>query len=58
MTEAQNILREEFHYDFSLPYVCRLVRELGFNYGKPRPKFNKEPENAEEILKKTSKKQI
>lgn len=58
MTAAQNILRNEFHYDFSLPYVCRLVRDLGFNYGKPRPKFNKEPENAEEILKKTSKKQI
>ena len=49
MTDAQNILRDEFKLDFSLPYVCRLVRDLGFNYGSPRPKFKEEPENAEEI---------
>lgn len=53
MTDAKNILRDEFDLDFSLPYVCKLVRDLGFNYGSPRPKFNEEPENAEEILKKT-----
>lgn len=57
MTDAQNILSEEFNLDFTLPYVCRLVRDLGFNYGSPRPKFKEEPENAEEILKKTLKKQ-
>lgn len=57
MTEAQNILRDDFNLDFTLPYVCKLVRELGFNYGSPRPKFKEEPENAEEILKKTLIKQ-
>ena len=58
MTEAQHILKEEIGHDFSLPYVCKLVRDLGFNYGSPRPEYKEEPENAEEILKKTSKKQI
>lgn len=53
MTDAQNILSDKFDLNFSLPYVCRLVRDLGFNYGSPRPKFKEEPENAEEILKKT-----
>ena len=58
MTDAQNILRDEFELDFSLPYVCKIVRNLGFNYGSPRPKFKEEPENAEEILKKTLKMQM
>lgn len=58
MTDAQNILRDEFELDFSLPYVCKIVRDLGFNYGSPRPKFKEEPENAEEILKKTLKWQM
>ena len=58
MTDAQKILRDDFDLNFSLPYVCKLVRDLGFNYGSPRPKFREEPENAEEILKKTSSKQM
>lgn len=57
MVEAQNILRDDFKLDFTLPYVSKLVRDLGFNYGSPRPKFKEEPENAEEILKKTLMKQ-
>lgn len=58
MTDAQNILREDFGLNFTLSYVCRLVRKLGFNYGSPQPRFKEEPDNAEEILKKTTKKQM
>lgn len=53
MTDAQRILKEDFGIEFSLPHVCNIVRQLGFNYGKPRPKFREAPENGEEILKKT-----
>lgn len=52
MTDAQIILKEEFKIEFSLPHVCSIVRDLGFNYGKPRPKFKEAPENNEELLKK------
>ena len=52
MTDAQRILKEKFGIVFSLPHVCNIVRQLGFNYGKPRPKFREAPENGEEILKK------
>ena len=53
MTDAQRILKDDFGIEFSLPHVCNIVRQLGFNYGKPRPKFREAPENGEEILKKT-----
>ena len=48
-------LKDDFGIEFSLPHVCNIVRQLGFNYGKPRPKFREAPENGEEILKKTLK---
>ena len=53
MTDAQRILKEDFGIEFSLPHVCNIVTQLGFNYGKPRPKFREAPENGEQILKKT-----
>ena len=56
MTDAKHIIKEEYGVDYSLPYVCRLIRSLGFNYGKPRPKYGEAPENNKIILKKTSKK--
>ena len=58
ITDAKNILRDEFNLDYSLSYVGRLIKKLGYNYGSPRVKFKEEPENAEEILKKTLKKQM
>ena len=58
MTDVQNILANEMDIHFSLTYVCQIVRDLGFNYGKPRPKFKEAPENNKEILKKTLMKQI
>ena len=58
MTDVQNILADEMDIHFSLTYVCQIVRDLGFNYGKPRPTFKEAPENNKEILKKTLQKQI
>ena len=58
MTDVQNILSEDMGIHFSLTYVCQIVRNLGFNYGKPRPTFKEAPENKEEIFKKTLRKQI
>ena len=58
MTDVQNILAEDIDIHFSLTYVCQIVRDLGFNYGKPRPTFKEAPENKEEIFKKTLRKQI
>ena len=58
MTDVQNILAEDMDIHFSLTYVCQIVRNLGFNYGKPRPTFKEAPENNEEIFKKTLRKQI
>lgn len=57
MTDIQRILADEMGINFSLTYVCRIVRDLGFNYGKPRPLFKEAPENKEEIFKKTLQKQ-
>ena len=58
MTDVQNILAEDMDIHFSLTYVCQIVRDLGFNYGKPRPTFKEAPKNKEEIFKKTLRKQI
>lgn len=58
MTDVQNMLAEDMDIHFSLTYVCQIVRDLGFNYGKPRPTFKEAPENKEEIFKKTLRKQI
>ena len=57
-TDVQKILAEDMDIHFSLTYVCQIVRNLGFNYGKPRPTFKEAPENNEEIFKKTLRKQI
>ena len=57
MTDVKNILADEMDINFSLTYVCQIVRDLGFNYGKPRPLFKEAPENKEEIFKKTLQKQ-
>ena len=58
MTDVQNILAEDMDIHFSLTYVCQIVRDLGFNYGKPRPTFKEAPKNKKEIFKKTLRKQI
>lgn len=57
MTDVQKILADEMDIHFSLTYVCKIVRDLGYNYGKPRPLFKEAPDNKEEIFKKTLQKQ-
>lgn len=58
MTDAKKILEKEYGIEFSLGYVGRLVKSLGFNYGSPRPKYREASENPDEELKKTSQKVI
>ena len=53
MMQAKGLLKDEFELDFSLVYVCKIVRDLGFNYGSPRPIFEEAEDNPEETLKKT-----
>lgn len=36
MIEVQEILKNEFKIEFSLPHVCNIVRRLGFDYVKPK----------------------
>lgn len=57
MTDVKRIMETEMDIYFSLTYVCQIVRDLGFNYGKPRSFFKEAPENKEEIFKKTLIKQ-
>ena len=57
MTDVQKILADEMDIHFSLTYVCKIARDLGYNYGKPRPLFKEAPDNKEEIFKKTLQKQ-
>ena len=52
MTDVKNMLANDMDIHFSLTYVCQIVRDLGFNYAKPRPTFKEAPENKEEIFKK------
>lgn len=53
MMEAKGILENNFGINFSLGHVCKIVRDLGFNYGSPQPRFEEAEENCEETLKKT-----
>ena len=32
MVQVQNILKNEYDVDFTLPHVCNIVRKLGFEY--------------------------
>ena len=36
MIEVQNILKNDFNIEFTLPHVCNIVRRLGFDYVKPK----------------------
>lgn len=35
MVGVQNILKNEYDVEFSLPHVCNIVRKLGFDYIQP-----------------------
>lgn len=36
MIRVQEILKNEFKIEFTLPHVCNIVRRLGFDYVKPK----------------------
>ena len=36
MVEVQNILKNEYNVEFTLPHVCNIVRKLGFDYIQPK----------------------
>ena len=36
MVGVQNILKNEYDIEFSLPHVCNIVRKLGFDYIQPK----------------------
>lgn len=46
MVGVQNILKNEYNVEFSLPHVCNIVRKLGFDYIQPND------DNEEIILRK------
>ena len=35
MVRVQNILKNEYNVEFTLPHVCNIVRKLGFDYIQP-----------------------
>ena len=35
MVGVQNILKNEYNIEFTLPHVCNIVRKLGFDYIQP-----------------------
>lgn len=51
--EVKKLIKDEFNVDYSTRQISRILRELGFKYGKPYIIDINRPENAEEQLKKT-----
>ena len=50
MTEARQLLIDEFDEKYTLSQVSNIIADLGFEYSAPRPEFMEAPENKEEIL--------
>lgn len=48
---VRKLIQEEYGVEYSMSHLRRIVRTLGMNYGKPRQKDYRRPENAEETLK-------
>ena len=51
--QIKHELKEEFGVEYSERHIRRLMKELGFGYGKPYVIPLEAPEDAEEQLKKT-----
>jgi len=51
------LIQEEFGETYSERQISRIMNKLNFGYAKPYVIPAKSPENADEQLKKTSKKQ-
>jgi len=55
--DVQILIKEKYGVEYSYKQVWEIVRKkFALNYSKPFPVYENKPENAEEILKKTSKK--
>ena len=50
---AHEIIKRRYGIDYTFQNVKNILNELEYNKGKPFQKFDKKPENAEEMLKKT-----
>jgi len=51
--EVRELIQNEFEVVHTERHVRRLLRSMGMKHGKPYPHDYRQPENAEEILKKT-----
>ena len=56
--EVQSLINQEFGRLFVLRQVHRILRKLGMHCGKPYVEDYRRPQDAEEILKKDSKKHL
>ena len=50
MTEARQLLINEFKTKYSLTQVSKIIKDLGFVYTSSRPEYMESPENKEEII--------
>jgi putative transposase len=55
--EVQDLAKKEFRVEYSTWQIKRIMKKMGMNYAKPLQKDYRRPENAEETLKKTWRKQ-
>lgn len=52
--KVAKIIRDNFNVEYSLSHQGVVLRELGFRFSKPHQFYSKRPDDAEELLKKTS----
>jgi transposase len=48
--EIRHLIKERFGVEYHPNYIYELLRDLGMNYAKPRPKRPERPDNSDEIL--------
>ena len=53
--EVGNLIKDEFNTDYSLNAVRKLLKKIGMRHNTPYCVDYRRPENAEEILKKSGK---
>lgn len=54
--QIRQLIKDEFGVEYTERHVSRIMDKLNFGYGKPYRIPAKAPDNASELLKKTSKK--
>jgi len=52
--EIKKLISEEFNVEYSLKQIRIILRKFGMKLAKPFPHDYRRPDDAEEILKKTS----